>query len=103
MTSKKVAIVTGASRDIGAEIAKKLAFDGFAVVVNYASNQQKADEVVNGIKATAGEAIAVPGDVSNSKDIAHLFDAAEQEFGGVDVLVNNVGGLFPPCCTRHVL
>jgi 3-oxoacyl-[acyl-carrier protein] reductase len=89
--SKKVAIITGASRGIGAEIAKKLAFDGFAVVVNYAGNQQKADEVVNVIKATGGEAIAVQGDVSNSKDVAHLFDAAEQEFGGVDVLVNNAG------------
>lgn len=89
--SKKVAIVTGASRGIGAGIAKKLAFDNFAVVVNYAGNQQKADEVVNDIKAAGGEAIAVQGDISNSQDVAYLFDTAEQEFGGVDVLVNNAG------------
>lgn len=89
--SKKVAIITGASRGIGAEIAKKLASDGFVVVVNYAGNQQKAEEVVNDIKATGEEAIAIQGDVSDSKDVTHLFDAAEQEFGGVDVLVNNAG------------
>lgn len=89
--AKRVAIVTGASRGIGAEIAKKLASNGFAVVVNYAGNKQKADEVVNAIKATGGEAISVQGDVSNSKDVAYLFDIGEQEFGGVDVLVNNAG------------
>ncbi|KAF3889147.1 MULTISPECIES: SDR family oxidoreductase [Nostocales] len=89
--AKIVAIVTGASRGIGAEIAKKLASNGFAVVVNYAGNKQKADEVVNAIKATGGEAISVQGDVSNSKDIAYLFDTAEREFGGIDVLVNNAG------------
>ncbi|MUH00986.1 SDR family oxidoreductase [Scytonema sp. UIC 10036] len=89
--AKTVAIVTGASRGIGAEIAKKLASNGFAVVVNYAGNKQKADEVVNAIKATGGEAISVQGDVSNSKDVAYLFDMAEQEFGGIDVLVNNAG------------
>ncbi|GAA6618524.1 SDR family oxidoreductase [Scytonema sp. NUACC26] len=89
--AKAVAIVTGASRGIGAKIAKKLASNGFAVVVNYAGNKQKADEVVNAIKATGGEAISVQGDVSNSKDVAYLFDIAEQEFGGVDVLVNNAG------------
>ncbi len=89
--AKIVAIVTGASRGIGSEIAKKLASNGFAVVVNYAGNKQKADEVVNAIKATGGEAISVQGDVSNSKDVAYLFDVAEQEFGGIDVLVNNAG------------
>jgi 3-oxoacyl-[acyl-carrier protein] reductase len=89
--AKRVAIVTGASRGIGSEIAKKLASNGFAVVVNYAGNKQKADEVVNVIKAIGGEGISVQGDVSNSKDVAYLFDIAEQEFGGIDVLVNNAG------------
>ncbi|MBD2102441.1 SDR family oxidoreductase [Leptolyngbya sp. FACHB-261] len=89
--SKKVAIVTGASRGIGAAVAKKLASDGFAVVVNYAGNQQKADEVVNEIKAAGGEAIAAQADVSSSKDVSYLFDTAEKEFGGIDALVNNAG------------
>ena len=89
--STKTAIVTGASRGIGAAIAKKLASEGFAVVVNYAGNQAKADEVVNDIKAAGGDAIALQGDVAKSEDIERLFDMAEKQFGGVDVLVNNAG------------
>lgn len=89
--SKKTAIVTGASRGIGAAIAKKLASLGFAVVVNYAGNQAKAEEVVNDIKASGGDAVAVQGDVSKSEDVERLFDTAEKQFGGVDVLVNNAG------------
>lgn len=89
--AKKVAIVTGSSRGIGAAIAKRLAFDGFAVVVNYAGNRDKAEEVVNEIQAPGGDAIAVQGDVANPKDVEYLFDMAEQEYAGVDVLVNNAG------------
>ena len=88
---KRTAIITGASRGIGAAIAKKLAADGFAVVVNYAGNKQKAEEVISEIKAAGGEAIAVQGDIANASDVQSLFDAAEKEFGGVDVLVNNAG------------
>lgn len=89
--NRKVAIVTGASRGIGAAIAKRLALDGFAVVVNYASSREKAEEVIHDIQAEGGEAIALQGDVSNAKDVESLFDRAEAIYGGVDVLVNNAG------------
>jgi 3-oxoacyl-[acyl-carrier protein] reductase len=93
--NRKVAIVTGSSRGIGAAIAKRLAFDGFAVVVNYAGNREKAEEVIHDIQAEGGEAIALQGDVSNAKDVESLFDRAESIYGGVDVLVNNAGILTP--------
>ena len=89
--TKKVAIVTGSSRGIGAAIAKRLALDGFAIVINYAGSRDKAEEVVNEIQSEGGDAIAVQGDVSNPKDVESLFDAAEHEYGGVDILVNNAG------------
>lgn len=89
----KSAIVTGASRGIGREIALRLAADGFAVLVNYVSKAAEAQEVVDAIEAGGGRAIAVQGDVSNPEDAARLFDAAEAAFGGVDVLVNNAGVL----------
>lgn len=87
----KVAVVTGASKGIGAGIAKALAAAGAAVVVNYASSRDGADRVVADIKAKGGKAIAVKGDVANEKDMRHLMDAAEQSFGAIDVLVNNAG------------
>jgi 3-oxoacyl-[acyl-carrier protein] reductase len=89
--AEKVAIVTGSSRGIGAAIAKKLAAEGFAVVVNYAGNRERADAVVTDIKNSGGKAIAVQGDVSQGKDVSALFEIAEQVFGGIDVLVNNAG------------
>lgn len=89
--NRKVSIVTGASRGIGSAIAKRLSLDGFAVVVNYASNREKAEEVIDDIQAEGGEAIALQGDVSNAKDVESLFDRAEAIYGGVDVLVNNAG------------
>ena len=89
--TKKVAIVTGSSRGIGAAIAKRLALDGFAIVINYAGSRDKAEEVVNQIQFFGGDAIAVQGDVSKPKDVESLFDAAEHEYGGVDILVNNAG------------
>jgi 3-oxoacyl-[acyl-carrier protein] reductase len=86
-----VAIVTGASRGIGAAVAERLAADGFAVVVNYAGNAALADTLVGRIKKAGGRAIAVQADVSDPAAVRRLFDAAETTFGGVDVLVNNAG------------
>ncbi|MEL1265110.1 SDR family oxidoreductase [Pseudoxanthomonas putridarboris] len=88
---RSVAIVTGASRGIGAAIAERLAKDGHAVVVNYAGNRQEADQVVERIVASGGEAIALQADVSDPAAVQLLFEAAESRFGGVDVLVNNAG------------
>src|SRR5262245_19779979 len=87
----KVAIVTGASKGIGAGIAKSLAAEGAAVVVNYASSKEGADKVVAEIKAKGGKAIAVAGDVSKTADVKSLSDATEKAYGRLDVLVNNAG------------
>jgi 3-oxoacyl-[acyl-carrier protein] reductase len=89
--NRKVAIVTGASRGIGAAVAARLAGDGFAVVVNYAAGRAAADAVVAEIKGKGGEAIAVQADVSDPAAVTALFEAAKSAFGGVDVLVNNAG------------
>jgi 3-oxoacyl-[acyl-carrier protein] reductase len=87
----KVALVTGSSRGIGAAIARRLASDGFAVVVNYAGKPEPADALVQEIRDGGGRAIALAADVSRPDDVKRLFDATEQELGGVDVLVNNAG------------
>jgi 3-oxoacyl-[acyl-carrier protein] reductase len=87
----KVAIVTGASKGIGAGIAKALAVEGAAVVVNYASSQAGADAVVAAITAAGGKAIAVHGDVSKGAEAQGLVDAAVRAFGRLDILVNNSG------------
>lgn len=87
----KVAVVTGASKGIGAGIAKALAKAGAAVVVNYASSRDGADRVVADIEANGGRALAVKGDVTKEKDVRHLMDATEKSFGAIDVLVNNAG------------
>src|SRR5215470_1314103 len=87
----KVAVVTGASKGIGASIAKELAGAGAAVVVNYASAKDDAERVVASIKQKGGKAIAVQGDVSKEGDLRRLFDETKQAFGPVDVLVNNAG------------
>lgn len=87
----KVAVVTGASKGIGAAIAKALAAEGAAVVVNYASSKEGAQAVVDAIVAAGGKAIAVAGDVSNPGDVKGIMDAAISAFTKIDILVNNSG------------
>ena len=87
----KVAVVTGASKGIGSAIAKQLAADGAAVVVNYATSKTGADKTVSEIKAAGGRAVAVQGDVAKQAQIEKLFAEAKAEYGQVDILVNNAG------------
>jgi 3-oxoacyl-[acyl-carrier protein] reductase len=87
----KVAVVTGASKGIGASIAEHLAAEGASVVVNYASSKAGADTVVKRITEKGGKAIAVHGDVSKTKDIARLFAETKSRYGKLDILVNNAG------------
>src|SRR6478672_11723234 len=87
----KVAIVTGASKGIGAAIAKALAAEGASVVVNYASSKAGADKVVAAITAAGGKAVAVGGDVSKAAEAQGLVDTAIKNFGRLDILVNNSG------------
>jgi 3-oxoacyl-[acyl-carrier protein] reductase len=87
----KVAVVTGASKGIGAGIAKSLAAEGAAVIVNYASAKEGAEKVVADIVAAGGKAVAVQGDVSKVADVDRLFAETKNTFGDVDILVNNAG------------
>ncbi|PRY80381.1 3-oxoacyl-[acyl-carrier protein] reductase [Yoonia maritima] len=89
--TQKSAIVTGASRGIGAAIALRLATDGYAVVVNYAGRKESADAVVGQIKQAGGTAIAMQADVSDPAQVKMLFDTTAQRFGAPHVLVNNAG------------
>src|SRR6266849_2780797 len=87
----KVAVVTGASKGIGAAIAKHIAAEGAAVVVNYASSKAGADKVVAEITGAGGEAVAVQADVAKKADIERLFAETKRTFGALDILVNNAG------------
>jgi len=89
--NNKVAVVTGASKGIGAAIALRLAADGAAVVVNYSSSKEGADRIVSEINGNGGKAIAVQANVAKEADIRRLFAEAKRAFGRVDVLVNNAG------------
>ena len=95
MNKSPVAIVTGSSRGIGAAIARRLAQDGHAVVVNYAGNADEAAKVVESIVGAGGQATAVQADVADPAAVGRLFDEAERAYGRVDVLVNNAG-IMPP-------
>jgi 3-oxoacyl-[acyl-carrier protein] reductase len=90
-SASKVALVTGASRGIGAAIAERLAQDGFIVVINYAGNAALAEDLARRIERAGGKAITAQADVSDARAVARMFDAAEAAFGGIDVLVNNAG------------
>lgn len=89
--NNKVAVVTGASKGIGAGIAKQLAAAGATVVVNYLSSREDADKVVNEITAAGGKAVAIGANVAVESEVAKLFDEIKAQFGRVDVLVNNAG------------
>jgi len=89
--SNKVAIVTGASRGIGAAVAERLAADGFTVVINYSGDMKSAEALAQKIEAKGGRALTAKADVSDPNAVRGMFDAAEAAFGGVDVLVNNAG------------
>ncbi len=91
MTNDRIALVTGASRGIGAAIARRLASDGFSVVVNYSGSEQAAADLVKEIETGGGRSIAVRADVSQADEVAKLFDQAEETFGIPTVLVNSAG------------
>lgn len=91
ITTNKVALVTGASRGIGAAIARRLAKDGMTVVINYAGSTAEAEKLASEIEAEGGRALTAQADVSDPQAVARMWDAAEAAFGGVDILVNNAG------------
>lgn len=90
-THTRVAIITGASRGIGAVIARQLASEGFAVAINYASSAREASALVVELRQAGHKAMAVQADVANAADVARLFTETEQQLGKVDVLINNAG------------
>src|SRR3974390_2137387 len=94
---KKVMIVTGASRGIGAAVARLAGARGYAVCVNYASNRAAADQVVHDIERAGGTAVAIGADVSDSRQAAELFRKVDDQLGRVDAVVNNAGIIISQC------
>ncbi|WP_152647820.1 SDR family NAD(P)-dependent oxidoreductase, partial [Rhodopseudomonas palustris] len=91
MADQRVAIITGASRGIGAAVAERLAKDGFTVAINYAGSAPEAEALAGKIVSTGGKALTVQADVSDPKAVLRMWDKVESDVGGVDVLVNNAG------------
>src|ERR1700675_4709888 len=89
--TNKVAIVTGASRGIGAAVAERLASDGFTIIINYSGDAKSAETLAGKIEGEGGRALTAKADVSDAQAVRRMFDAVEAAFGGVDVLVNNAG------------
>ena len=89
--NETTAIITGAARGIGVALAKRLAQDGFAVVINYANSATSADTLVEELTASGQQAMAIKADITNADAVKQMFDHAETRFGGVDVIVNNAG------------
>ncbi len=89
--TREAVIVTGASRGIGAAVARLVGANGYPVAVNYAKNKSAADEVVRAVVSAGGRAVAIQGDVGHETDILRLFETAEKEFGSIGGLVNNAG------------
>lgn len=87
----RTAIITGAARGIGVALAKRLAQDGFAVVINYANSASSADALADELTANGHQAMAIKADITNADAVKQMFDHAETRFGGVDVIVNNAG------------
>jgi 3-oxoacyl-[acyl-carrier protein] reductase len=91
VANQRVAIVTGASRGMGAATAERLAKEGISVVINYSSSADAAEKLVGKIEAAGGRALSAQADVANPAEVARMFDSAEAAFGGVDIVVNNAG------------
>lgn len=103
MNVSKVAIVTGASRGIGRAVALQLAKDGFVVIINYVSNDTKAQQVVDEIKASGGNGVAIKADIANPVDVKKLFLTVKQQFGAIHVVVNTAGvAEFSPIMTGDI-